>query len=210
MKKILISVMAVALCLGLMGGAFALFSDTETSTGNTMTAGTLDLTLDDSVKVAFPLPAKPGDTSSGTITVKNEGNLPGHLYATSWYVTADGTEPVEFDQNMSDDEVASQLLITEVIVGGQVQDLNPTTGWIPDVDADGRITVYDMVNDPSGGSVTGYADPALGEHGWYDYFDMAPEASCAFVIALQFDPLAGNEYQADGITWTIEFLLTQK
>jgi len=39
--------MACALCLGLVGGAFAYFSDTETSYGNTFTAGTLDLTVDD-------------------------------------------------------------------------------------------------------------------------------------------------------------------
>jgi spore coat-associated protein N len=43
MKKILFTLMACVLCLGLVGGAFAYFSDTETSTGNSFTAGTLDL-----------------------------------------------------------------------------------------------------------------------------------------------------------------------
>jgi len=43
-KKILISVMTVAVVAGLIGGgAFAYFNDTETSTGNTFSAGTLDL-----------------------------------------------------------------------------------------------------------------------------------------------------------------------
>jgi predicted ribosomally synthesized peptide with SipW-like signal peptide len=45
-KKILIGVMSLVVVLGLVGGgAFAVFSDTETSTGNTFTAGTLDLVL---------------------------------------------------------------------------------------------------------------------------------------------------------------------
>ena len=44
MKKILFSLMAILLAVGLVGaGAFAYFSDTETSEGNTFTAGTLDL-----------------------------------------------------------------------------------------------------------------------------------------------------------------------
>lgn len=44
MKKILISLMTVAVVAGLVGGgAFAYFNDTETSKGNTFTAGTLDL-----------------------------------------------------------------------------------------------------------------------------------------------------------------------
>ena len=47
MKKILFSVMTMVLVVGLVGGgAFALFSDTETSTGNVFQAGTLDLHFD--------------------------------------------------------------------------------------------------------------------------------------------------------------------
>ena len=46
MKKILFSLMAILLAVGLVGaGAFAYFSDIETSEGNTFTAGTLDLTV---------------------------------------------------------------------------------------------------------------------------------------------------------------------
>lgn len=44
MKRILISLMTIALVCALIGGGiFAYFSDVETSTGNTFTAGTLDL-----------------------------------------------------------------------------------------------------------------------------------------------------------------------
>ncbi len=96
MKKILISFMAIALVIGLVSaGAFAYFSDTETSTGNTFTAGTLDLEvvttgacsdmgkitvneqgdgLNDSVVFAN---LAPGDSGSITWTATNTGSLPG-------------------------------------------------------------------------------------------------------------------------------------
>lgn len=43
MKKLVITSLAAILALGMVGGAFAIFQDTETSSGNTFTAGTLDL-----------------------------------------------------------------------------------------------------------------------------------------------------------------------
>ena len=76
MKKILIAVMSVVLCLGLMGGAFAYFSDTETSSTNSFTAGTLEL---DSAGITSASPIvitcmAPGDvTGEYVITIKNIG-----------------------------------------------------------------------------------------------------------------------------------------
>jgi predicted ribosomally synthesized peptide with SipW-like signal peptide len=46
-KKILFALLAVVAAIGLMGGAFAYFTDVEKSTGNTMTAGTLDMEIAD-------------------------------------------------------------------------------------------------------------------------------------------------------------------
>ncbi|OGZ33009.1 MAG: hypothetical protein A2174_03420 [Candidatus Portnoybacteria bacterium RBG_13_41_18] len=50
MKKILISLMTIGVVAGMVviGGTTAFFSDTETSTGNTFTAGALDLSIDNS------------------------------------------------------------------------------------------------------------------------------------------------------------------
>ena len=84
MKKILISLMAIALVIGLVGaGAFAYFSDTETSTDNTFTAGTLNLkvnTNDGSNTVVFTESNKaPGDSGSGTWTLVNNGSLAGYV-----------------------------------------------------------------------------------------------------------------------------------
>ncbi len=93
MKKILFAIMSVAIAVGLMGAAFAYFSDTETSTGNTFTAGTLDLKVDDDpdggvhwvddpnfsalVSEAAGNLA-PGDSEDLTIGIYNDGSIDGN------------------------------------------------------------------------------------------------------------------------------------
>jgi predicted ribosomally synthesized peptide with SipW-like signal peptide len=97
MKKVLVSLMIIALISALIGGGiYAVFSDVETSTGNTFTAGTLNLVPTTSGtgpagkytvtaggdgvngKVVFDRLA-PGDSGSATWTLQNSGNLDGTL-----------------------------------------------------------------------------------------------------------------------------------
>jgi len=69
-----------------------------------------------------------------------------------------------------------------------------------------------MVNDPSGVVLAGYP-ASTGQLGtWYSYdTNMAAlTGSHIYSLTVQFDPLAGNDYQNDGITLTFEFLLTQQ
>ncbi len=101
MKKILLSFMTIGLVLALVGGGtWAYFSDTETSTGNSFTAGTLNLVPStngtasvgkytvtaggDGINgnVIFVRLA-PGDSGSITWTLTNNGNLDGTLTMTS-------------------------------------------------------------------------------------------------------------------------------
>ena len=93
MKKILVSFMTIALVSALIGGGiYAYFSDVETSTGNTFTAGTLDLNLDGGNinVVKFTVDdVKPGDSSGGTWTVANVGNMDGYLDLESIGVSED-------------------------------------------------------------------------------------------------------------------------
>jgi len=82
MKKILFTIMACVLCIGLVGGAFAYFDDTETSTGNTFTAGTLDLKVNGGdVFVPYSVGnLKPGESrGTDTYSIYNAGSLPGVL-----------------------------------------------------------------------------------------------------------------------------------
>lgn len=83
MKKILIALMAVMITIGLVGiGTYAYFSDTETSTGNIFTAGTLDIKLwgsdwEDSVTGTWTFDnMAPGDVVEETLYVRNAGSVP--------------------------------------------------------------------------------------------------------------------------------------
>ncbi|MCK9356269.1 MAG: CalY family protein [Dehalococcoidia bacterium] len=92
MKRILGLSIAALLITGLVvGGTMAYFSDTETSTGNTFTAGTLNLTVDGndgSNTLKFTVTnANPGEGSFGIWTLVNTGNLPGYVDFSSIAVT---------------------------------------------------------------------------------------------------------------------------
>ena len=84
MKAILYSLMVVALVGGMVGGGlFAYFSDTETSTGNTFTAGTIDIEVSQASSVfsdGAQIEFKPCETGYITITVTNVGQNPADVY----------------------------------------------------------------------------------------------------------------------------------
>jgi spore coat-associated protein N len=113
MKKIILSMMTIGLVLAIIGGGtWAYFSDTETSTGNSFTAGTLNLipvtsgtgptgkytitTGGDGINgnVVFTRLA-PGDSGSITWTLTNNGNLDGTLTiaSTTTFIENGSNEP---------------------------------------------------------------------------------------------------------------------
>jgi predicted ribosomally synthesized peptide with SipW-like signal peptide len=106
LKKFLITSLAAVLALGMVGGAFAIFQDTETSSGNTFTAGTLDLGPGPAYYVQYQAgyyapyhspvveltpggngvngkvvfsDIKPGDSGKIFWSIKNVGSIPGSL-----------------------------------------------------------------------------------------------------------------------------------
>jgi spore coat-associated protein N len=84
MKAILMSLMVVALVGGLVGGGmFAYFSDTETSTGNTFTAGTIDISINPETQIisnGTQQEFKPCEWGYLTITVTNDGQNPADVW----------------------------------------------------------------------------------------------------------------------------------
>ncbi len=81
-KKILASIFVIGVLAFAMGwGTYSWFSDTETSSGNTFTAGTIDLKVDgkdDPLGAYFNIGnVKPGDSGSKTIALKNDGTIGG-------------------------------------------------------------------------------------------------------------------------------------
>ena len=88
MRRILFPLLIIGLAAGLFSlGSGAFFSDTETSTGNTFTAGSLNLTLDDAGPDATDgetatwvfADMKPDDSGFATLHVNNTGSLPGSV-----------------------------------------------------------------------------------------------------------------------------------
>ena len=87
---ILASILAIALvAAGVGAGTLAWFSDTETSTGNVFTAGTLTLEGEPNGQWTVGN-MKPEDTIIKTLTVKNTGSLDGYLYGR---ITYTGSSP---------------------------------------------------------------------------------------------------------------------
>jgi len=80
MKVVLLGLMVTAVAGGLIGGGlFAYFSDTETSTGNTFTAGTIDIAVDGQNPwhpEPWTMEVKPCETEYMEFTIRNVGTNP--------------------------------------------------------------------------------------------------------------------------------------
>ena len=81
MKKILGLTIVALLIMGLVGGGtWAYFSDTESSTGNQLTAGTLDLQLGATQILTSSISnVAPGDSNAESTTLTNNGSIAAEL-----------------------------------------------------------------------------------------------------------------------------------
>jgi len=79
-KKLIISLSVIGIITAIaVGGTIAYFSDTETSVGDTFTAGTLDISINDQspwTETFIWEDLKPGDTKEINLAIKNEGSNP--------------------------------------------------------------------------------------------------------------------------------------
>ena len=133
MKKILGLTVAAILVIGLVGGGtWAYFSDTEESTGNAFSAGTLDLGLANtdgtdptgSVTTTFGASdLEPGSTAgTGTLWVNNEGTINmSHVYVLFSVTSYDENTPAtidNYDLNTGTDNLTNMIIATDVKWGG--------------------------------------------------------------------------------------------
>jgi len=172
MKKgnitVLASVMMMLLIAMAVGaGTMAYFSDVETSEGNTLTAGTLDLKLGDPESIIINLgDIRPGDTGRGVIKIKNTGTITDGLYMTlhgGWPLTEPSeTEPGDpkLVHDVSANEFASAIHITLMV-------------YAVDIDNDGELD-QDEIDAALAWPQTG-CDYIDGPDD--DVFDMAPGAN---------------------------------
>lgn len=190
MKRILGLMVAIMLLTGMTGiGTWAYFSDVETSTGNVLAAGTLDLKTNDIDGVSQTLLAtnmRPGDTvGPETITLKNSGSVPGaSLDLAFTYIESDSSpNPV----NLSADATAAVVEVTTLNYGG-----SSLLGSVSDNNTNGYKDVQDLKNANLSG-LTG----------------IAPSATKQFEIAVSLRSTASKDFQADGISVTMTFVLNQ-
>ena len=158
MKKILISLMAIALVIGLVGaGTMAYFSDEETSSDNIFQAGVVDLKMKvnsfESGKVEFKNIAPCKDLAPVTIAFTNLGNIWAWVNMDLTFTEADDATYVgEFSGTgweMSADEFAKLVYVKALtqddsVVPGGPWNILPDLVLAADTNGDGLLSLYEL------------------------------------------------------------------
>ncbi|MEW6769865.1 MAG: TasA family protein [Bacillota bacterium] len=184
MRKILIALLGVLLVAALAGaGTFAYFSDTETSTGNTFTAGTLNLQVGTSDPTSAKIDSstwasngmKPGDTgNAATWLVQNTGSLAGDLAIGIGTVT--NNENTRYEMETAAGDTSDNV--------GELSGFLKVAIWL-DMDKDGKWDTGDKYLGDNGAVTTagsGITDQPL------------PEAAYATL-----DTFSGESYTKTGL-----------
>jgi len=207
-RKFILSVLAIILALGLAGtGALAYFSDTETSMGNTYTAGTFDLKVADpnqdgagydGVSQTWVMSNMiPGtSTVSSKVWFRNAGSIPAnHLEIAVSNTVIDGPGP-ESDTEEGTTDMARVIEITSM-------KYTPPAGTGPVIDCLAWLT------DKNGNGIKDLDD--LQELG-IDSLPppkISPFITTELEITLKFHSSADNDYQGDTFISTFTFTLNQ-
>lgn len=190
LKKIAGLTIAALLVSGMMTiGAWAYFSDVETASGNVMMAGTLDLKTNDADGVnqtLFATNMRPGETIGPEyIVLKNSGTIAATSLAMAFvYLENDsGANPVDKTANQT---AAMIELITLNYSGSSI------LGSVIDTNVNGYKDIQDLMDTTFSG-LTGIGAGSTQE----------------FEIVIKPRSSTPKEFQADGITITMNFTLNQ-
>ena len=192
-KTILVSLLTIGLLASVIGvGTYAYFSDTETSVGNTMTAGTLDLSVNGLNPLVGPVvtlsdmkPSK--DMLPSTVTLRIVDN-PGKLYKMITNITcAGGLHP--------ESELAADPTDT-------INDLTADT-WF-DLTVDGKVCL--VFN-----GAAGTGDKKIGDiaNQWIYLGEFQNGTNVPVIQSFHLDKMVGNEHQGDNCTFNEVFQVEQ-
>lgn len=182
-------IMLVSMFVG--AGTIAYFNDTETSTGNTFSAGTLDLEVNDENPWTSTLISvsnmKPGDTGEVTIKLENVGTIDGYVCMWIKDVTNDPGSTPEPEPTSDNGELGANIKITIWQDDGDNVLESDEEIYIDGDTLDSLDDVKVVTNKPlsAGGTV----------HIGFSW---------------EIPPDVGNEIMDDSVTFTIEFALTQE
>ncbi len=206
--KILMSLLIIGLTAMAVGGAMtgAYFSDTEESTGNTFTAGELDLTTS-STTMPFSMGSmKPDDYGVGKVTLSNAGTIGDAELDIAISAIANNEnsiiEPEEDYDNTSDvGELGSELLVVMCL----------------DRDQSGTLTTGDILLFSEGFRIQ-YTSGTIFEPLTINYYNSTSWDSVAnmtesemddFVIAYYLPEDIDNSIMTDEVRFNITFTLEQ-
>ena len=204
MKKIIGLSLAALLIIGIIGGAtFAYFSDTESSTGNTLSAGTLDLNIDggDIAVTTFNVSAvAPGDSGSGSSILSNAGSMAGELDILTSAINNTGAASGSTEYGDDSGDLGASAHIAMYL----------------DIDQSGDWNAGDVGLMSDG---TTYAFPTALDYDIINNYDtetwdavvasMAPAAADNIVVNWDVPTTAVNNIQGDSVSFDITFVLEQ-
>lgn len=211
MNKILIVILLTLIAgAAMVGVTRAYFSDSENSTGNTIAAGTLDLTVDggNAAVTTFNLSNKaPGDSGLELTTLSNAGSLDGELDIATSGVNDDACDPdgaddgTEFCDDNADlgDEAEMALYL----------DVDQSQDWSAgDVGLKSDETTYAF------GEEQGLEYDQIDAYGgdfWDDAYSglMAAGDTDDFSAVWRIGAEVGNSIQGDEVNFDVTFTLEQ-
>ena len=238
MRKLLLSMLATFLVIGLVGaGTYAWFQDTETSTGNTFTAGTMDLKIrdfadgedwGDGVTQTWTLPnMKPGvsETATQIVQLRNDGSIAADHLEISCSYTVNDLPDVESDTDKNTSNHPSQfaryMKITHMKYANDLWYFNLLTGEKYTRTATNQPWVLAatdnkwQVEDKAGVDEDGNAIPADGIITLYDLNQdplddlTPPNGDTQFEMKVKLHSSADNGIQGDTLNLTVIFTLNQ-
>jgi predicted ribosomally synthesized peptide with SipW-like signal peptide len=196
-NKILLLTVLALIILGMVSGVtFASFADKESSNNNALITGTLDLKTNSANGVSAALTnlsLKPNNSITGTtIQLSNSGTVNGVSLNISFsYVENDNTNQ-NGTPNMTADQVAAVMQVTTM-----TYDTANLLSTFTDTNANGYIDVQDLINAANTAKMTGLSGLAAGG------------TSKPFNITVLLRDGISNDFQGDGITITVNFVLNQ-
>lgn len=201
-KKIALSAISILSALVLMGAAtFAFFSNQGSSTGNIFAAGTLDLQLDDENEqfiddVSASITGSdmaPGDSTSGFISLHNNGSL-------SISDVVLGATQTNNTNGGDGSDLADVLNLTVKT--------NPDDNTCPDEDGDTADLTGTIASAIGNSSLPLTLTELVNED--YDALPgLTPGSSYFLCVTATLDSDAGNEYQGDSKTVNFDFTANQ-
>jgi len=221
-KKIVSLSIAIVVLLALVGGGtWALFSDTETSTGNQFTAGIIDLEIDSDGDTTFsaqddPLPKifeylpandiKPGDNGEVTLSLhlKTDSNNADLWMQVQSLANVGGLNPEpeqEAESGGVDDDIAAEILVTLWVDEGAIAGWQGTGEDTTEGDNIYQATDEDILYD---GTLSGLT--AAGVSGKISVWEDAQASQTIYVgWTWELPSTVGNEHQGDICTFDIVF-----